>query len=388
MKKIISGIVVTLLLVGMLTLAFKIPPVKASGTIYIRADGSVEGTTSIQTADNVTYVFVANINASLVVGRNNIIIDGNGYTLQGTWEYHSKGVDLSGRTNVTVQNATIKAFGYGIWLNYSSNNTVSGNNITANNWGGILLDSSSNNTVSGNNITANNGDGISLYSSSNNTLSGNIVTANSMGIGISLYSSSNNTLSGNIVTANSVGGMYLFSSSNNTLSGNIVTANGYGIFLVTSSNNNLSGNNVTANNGVGIGLIANSSNNSVFHNDFVNNAGQVYTERSNNAWDDGYPSGGNYWSDYSGVDLKNGPGQNQTGGDGKGDAPYIIDANNRDRYPLMTPTPVIPEFPSTIILTLLMTLTTLAVALTKKRLLRHRCKGAFIQRLKSAYLKL
>jgi len=47
-----------------------------------------------------------------------------------------------------------------------------------------------------------------------------------------------------------------------------------------------------------------------------------------NVWDDGYPSGGNYWSDYAGVDAD---------GDGIGDTPYIIDDNNIDHYPLMGP---------------------------------------------------
>jgi hypothetical protein len=63
---------------------------------------------------------------------------------------------------------------------------------------------------------------------------------------------------------------------------------------------------------------------------------QVVAEYAN-FWDDGYPSGGNYWSDYSGVDKFSGPYQNKTGSDGIGDAPYSIDQNNVDRYPLMSP---------------------------------------------------
>jgi hypothetical protein len=56
-----------------------------------------------------------------------------------------------------------------------------------------------------------------------------------------------------------------------------------------------------------------------------------------NVWDDGYPSGGNHWSDYVSVDVKNGIGQDLPGSDGIGDTPYTIDADNVDRYPLMNP---------------------------------------------------
>jgi len=58
---------------------------------------------------------------------------------------------------------------------------------------------------------------------------------------------------------------------------------------------------------------------------------------SGNVWDDGYPSGGNYWSDYNGTDMLSGPYQNESGSDGIGDAAYAIDTNNIDRYPLMNP---------------------------------------------------
>ena len=58
LKRMVSGITLTLLLIGMLTLAFDIQTVRASGTIYIRADGSIEpSTANITSADNITYYF-------------------------------------------------------------------------------------------------------------------------------------------------------------------------------------------------------------------------------------------------------------------------------------------------------------------------------------------
>jgi hypothetical protein len=63
----------------------------------------------------------------------------------------------------------------------------------------------------------------------------------------------------------------------------------------------------------------------------------VSSVASKDFWDAGYPSGGNFWSDYNGTDSQNGSYQNQTGSDGIGDTPYVIDANNTDRYPLMAP---------------------------------------------------
>jgi len=60
----------------------------------------------------------------------------------------------------------------------------------------------------------------------------------------------------------------------------------------------------------------------------VENTEQVYSYNSTNIWDNGYPSGGNYWSSYTGEDRN---------GDSVGDTPCVIDANNQDNYPLMSP---------------------------------------------------
>jgi len=62
-----------------------------------------------------------------------------------------------------------------------------------------------------------------------------------------------------------------------------------------------------------------------------------------NIWDDGYPVGGNFWSDYNGTDIYHGSYQNETGSDGIGDTAYFIDTYNPDHYPLVKPYPWEPH---------------------------------------------
>jgi parallel beta-helix repeat protein len=385
LRRIASSLIIALLLLSLCIFTLNVKPAKAQsgGTIYINSDGSITPpTANITTTDKVTYTFTGNNYLPIVVNRSNIIINGMDHTLQASASYD--GFSLSSVSNVTIENTTITNSGTGISLYYSSNNTLSGNNVTANT-DGIDLQFSSDNTLSGNNITSNSNDGIDFYSSSGNVLSGNNVTANSYNGIYLIYSCDNNTFSGNTITGNSGGdGIYLYASNKNILSGNNVTANKYGIIFDTNcGNNTLSGNNViandydgfdlqyssdnifsrnnvTGNGGIGIGLYYSSSRNNtlsgntiigngygiylgsfsgnrIFHNDFLNNTQQAYAYNSTNTWDNGYPSGGNYWSDYTGVDSYHGSSQNVAGPDGIGDTNYTIDANNVDRYPLMAP---------------------------------------------------
>ena len=364
MKKIVLLAFVLVLLSTVMIGRFIIL-VEARGTIYIMADGSVDPpAANISSVDNVTYTFTDNVYDEIVVQRDNIVLDGADYILQGTGS--GRGIDLSWRSNVTIKNMKIRDFYYGIklsssWsnsisgnnianndygirLSNSSNNIVSGNHITANNYDGIgLTDSSNYNSISGNNITVNNWIGISLIDSSNyNSISGNNITANNM-IGIMLIRSSNNIIYGNDIT-NNKNGIGLYSSSSNIISGNNVVNNECGIWLESSLNCSITGNNLAGNTNYGIYLFG-SSGNGIYHNNFVENTQQVYDKSwgypqlhsSKNVWDNGYPYGGNYWSDYDGTDLFCGSYQNETGSDGIGDISYIIDAENEDKYPLMNP---------------------------------------------------
>jgi parallel beta-helix repeat protein len=171
---------------------------QTSETIIINADGSIDPATAlISTFDRVTYTFTGDIYAEIVVERNNIIIDGNEFFLQGNG--NGRGIALYGRTNVTVRNTQIKNFACGIFLDSSSGNSLNGNKIINNGYG-VWLGSSSSNKISSNNITANNATGVQLALSSSNVIDGNNISASDYGVWFD--SSSSNNIFGNNVTSN------------------------------------------------------------------------------------------------------------------------------------------------------------------------------------------
>ena len=329
-------------------------PPPTGGAIYVRADGSVEPlTANITSADNVTYTFTDNNYDSIILEKDNIVINGSGYTLQGTGI--GTGFNLTGRSNVKITNVKIEDFDYGVYFSNVSYNVLSQNNLTNNNFG-VILEYSNNNNISGNtffncgvlvgqsyeNVMVDNLvnskplvylEGVSNYAVDNagqvilvsctNILVENLNLYN-VSVSVQLWETSNTNVTNNNITNSKLYGVYLYNAFYNVLSQNNVTDNRGGIILEQSFNNTLSGNNV-ANNQNGIVLYG-SSFNKYHHNNFIDNAEQVFSLNSTNVWDDGYPSGGNYWSNYTGVDLDY---------DGIGDVAHIIDANNTDNYPLM-----------------------------------------------------
>jgi len=110
------------------------------------------------------------------------------------------------------------------------------------------------------------------------------------------------------------------------------------MFLKRSSFNTITRNNFS-NNKYGVYISHFSSNNLLYHNNLISNRRNAY-DKGTSIWDNGYPSGGNYWDDYTGEDQYHGPNQDLIGSDGIGDIPYIIlgkKPNSKDCYPLMNP---------------------------------------------------
>jgi parallel beta-helix repeat protein len=451
MKRIVSGIALMLLLVAVVSLSFNIKPIKSAwtGTVYILADGSINPPDApIITYDKVTYTLTGHITSSadgIVVERDNVIIDGAGYWLEGDKGCYD-GIKLVNITNVTIKNISIKKFWSGIEIYSSYNNIIIKNNITNNQYGiflfnslnntirensiandrtfvGVWLRNSNSNAIYSNNITGISSSGIMMTDDSSfnnvyknsinirgnyetpalwiggncNNISGNIITSKN-GWGVWL-DGENNKLRNNIMTnslfnfavgewdpvgfvndvdaSNKVNGKPIYywvneqeksvppdagfvalinceniivknlnitnngeailvaNSQNITITQNTLRLNHCGVFIENSSRT-IMHSNIMTDNRRGIMLFY-SSGNMIYHNNLINNDVQVRTRGCTNIWDDGYPSGGNYWSDYKGKDEKSGLNQDILGRDGIGDTPYVIDEYNQDRYPLMVP---------------------------------------------------
>jgi parallel beta-helix repeat protein len=335
--KMVSGTMLMLLLTGVLVLVFDVQTVMAMGTIYIRADGSIDPPTAPIQRDGDVYALIGDITSDadgIVIERNNMTLDGAGYTVKGL--EGGTGIFLSERTNVTIKRIRVQAFYYGIHLQASNVNNICESLINGNIALALWLQGSSTNNISRNNIS--NGISLNVYpvppywdllSNGNNICENNI-----MGL-VSMEHSAHNNIAGNDIK----GGIYLLGSEeghttyDNDIFGNNITQGWVGAYFEYAHDNTICENNITDNR-FGVALVH--SYGSIFcHNNFVNTYEVSLDPDSRCSWDDGYPSGGNYWSDYSGVDLYSGPYQNETGSDGIGDTPRVIDSRSRDRYPFM-----------------------------------------------------
>jgi parallel beta-helix repeat protein len=225
------------------------------------------------------------------------------------------------QNNVTLCQRAIRFEGYSTYGEDASNNSITENSIQHSEWG-LWISGSSNNTIMRNNITV--------------VFPGRMFETT----GIILYDHSFfNIIAQNKITSHNEG-VKLEDSHVNTLTQNDVKYNIDGIVLSSSTLNVLTYNNIESNSQSGIRVKYAYENyvNPIYHNNFIDNGIQVLTDSfPNNTWDDDYGSGGNYWSNYTGVDSCCGPYQNETGSDGIGDTQYTIDADNVDRYPLVAP---------------------------------------------------
>ena len=264
-------------------------------------------------------------------------------------------VVLINSTNMIVKDLTLQNNEQGILLFDTTNTTISNSTITESRFGievksYYFRDVPLTNKITENNITKN-GVGISIENGGNK-VSRNVFKLNLAGVYV--------RADDNLITENKI--------DNNTLPPTEQWILGYqpphcepvvwgfalgpaGIIL-EATNNTICYNTIQNNDpfGISIGVLTGDGGNIIHHNNFINNSmhGLIGTI---NTWDDGYPSGGNYWSDHERTDAHKGPYQDELGSDGIIDSPYFVGkwvnparapggtevVDQWDQYPLLAP---------------------------------------------------
>ncbi|MEM4704110.1 MAG: NosD domain-containing protein [Candidatus Bathyarchaeia archaeon] len=266
--------------------------------------------------------------------------------------HERQGIGLVAVTNTTVRFNMLDSNYVGIMLRWCSEVTISQNTISESLNRGIEMLSSNGNTISGNNMTANGyassyGINIYLHPSSNNLISGNYMRY-CQTAAVYLHYSAGNVVSGNDIQGTTYSGVWKYGAvvldehTGGLIVGNEIRFNNAdAVCLANAQNNNITENNIISNLR-GIRFEGYTTNNRIYRNNIVESSLWLVSTLPN-AWDNGYPDGGNYWDFYVDVDNLSGPGQNITGSDGFWDNQLNVteNGNNIDHYPRVVPTRVI-----------------------------------------------
>ncbi len=155
---------------------------------------------------------------------------------------------------------------------------------------------------------------------------------------IVLYYAFSALVDSNLITNSSNIAIQVSQSNANTIRNNTIRYQGYGFYVGSSASNTFIENTVS-NSSYTLYLDGGAQFNEFYHNNFYTSAGAFYDVGTSNTFDNGYPSGGNFWSNTTHTDIYRGAAQATAGPDGINDTAMNLPYGRRDSYPLSEPWP-------------------------------------------------
>jgi parallel beta-helix repeat protein len=203
--------------------------------IYIREDGIIEGASGALERNGNVYTFLKDINETIEIQKDNIILYGNGFKLtrppevemeyfwsQGTGWYPS--IQISTRKNVTIQNIEFVACHTCIKVENSSNITIVQNKM------------------------------------------------NNAGTGVYMLYCTGSNIIGNEIVNSSGAGLFILFSSYLKIVYNRISGTGWNGVWVSINDSTITRNDFTNNTRLGLYLYGDNKNNRIFENNFIDNA--------------------------------------------------------------------------------------------------------------------
>jgi parallel beta-helix repeat protein len=359
-------------------------PDLALPVIYIRSDGSVEGTNLIERNGD-TYTFKGDIGSvdwddyyafrennmysqGIVVERDNIVIDGAGYALTGCGHFNIyyfgpdgkgglqrpsilnqpiNGMNIVGISNVTIKNLKVQLFWTSIRISKCTDITLLSNNLTGYSCG-VEIGNSSQVTIISNELRGSVDSGVSISNSSHCLTYNNSFVGNTYGLGLSSlydgiteYLSMDNVIANNQFTDNGYA-MQVGGGQNNIIANNNITNSGEGGIVMFGTANVIHDNYISSNKAAvemwaGIDnifyenhIINNTAgvainecvNNTFYSNNFIDNTEEVISQYGYWKVEENYTSSINFWDNGRVGNYWSSYNGSDKNWDGIGDTPY------------------------------------------------------------------